>query len=204
MERAQTTRKHLVLVLCLASLSIFPAFAASSGQPSPPAGSIIGGLVVWYICAKRKAREIGGWLLYLYIQLYVGVLIALFLNFLAIRNYLPSSWASNPGLYPLFLLSAAPGLIILLIQAVVAERLRRSRDVRFLRMLRTVFWIDLASVGVSFLIDSAEFRDSLPLDALHLIWPAIWLPYLYFSKRVKRVFETRDWIPAVPARQAVQ
>jgi threonine/homoserine efflux transporter RhtA len=92
-----------------------------------------------------------------------------------------------------------PTDIILLIQVVTAERLRKSRNVRFVRMLRTVLWIDLAAAGVGLVIDMSEFPDSVPLDMLAVIWPAVWLPYFYRSKRVKRVFETRDWVPVVAA-----
>jgi hypothetical protein len=28
-----------------------------------------------------------------------------------------------------------------------------------------------------------------------MIWPIIWIPYFYFSKRVKSVFKNRDWCP---------
>jgi hypothetical protein len=30
------------------------------------------------------------------------------------------------------------------------------------------------------------------LDALSILWPAIWIPYFYFSKRVKRVFKISE------------
>lgn len=41
-------------------------------------------------------------------------------------------------------------------------------------------------------IDSRFFPDALLLDALSILWPAIWIPYFYFSKRVKRVFKISE------------
>lgn len=154
----------------------------------------LGALIMWYVCAKRKAQEIGGWLLCFYIQLYLGVIIALVVNLASFENYLPSTWAEDRALYPLYLLSAVPGMLVLAIQLVVAEKLRRSRDMRFVKALRIVLWIQLAAVAVGAVIDWAEFPDNLPIDVLAVIWPVVWLPYFCVSKRVRRVFETRDWV----------
>lgn len=31
-------------------------------------------LIIWFVCAIRRKKEIGGWLLYYYIRLYMGQL----------------------------------------------------------------------------------------------------------------------------------
>jgi hypothetical protein len=186
------------LAVGLLFTSVAPAAAQNGSQTSSTSVPGLGALIMWYVCAKRKAQEIGGWLLYFYIQLYIGVIISLLVGLAAYENYLPSTWVENQSLYPLFLLSAVPGIVILPIQLVVAERLRKSRDVRFVRSLRTVLWVQLAAAVVGAVIDYAQFPDNLPLDVLAVIWPSVWLPYFHMSKRVKRVFETKNWVQMVP------
>src|SRR5207253_8049083 len=93
-------------------------FASDSNKSSPTSslGSLIGVLIVWYICSSRRKKEIGGWLLYFYIQLYVGVIVTVAIGLFSFRNYIPSTWATNPSLYPLFLLSTLPTLMLLPVQ----------------------------------------------------------------------------------------
>ena len=190
--------QRVFLAIGILLTAVAPVAAQNGSQnPSTPIPGL-GALIMWYVCAKRKSQEIGGWLLYFYIQLYIGVIISLLVGLASYENYLPRTWVEDPSLYPLFLLSALPGIIVLPIELVAAERLRKSRDVRFVRTLRTVLWVQLAAAAVGGVIDSAQFPDNLPLDALAIIWPSIWLPYFYVSKRVKRVFETKDWIQVVP------
>lgn len=190
------------LAIGLTFASVAPAAAQNGSQTSSAPVPGLGGLIVWYICAKRKAQEIGGWLLYFYIQLYVGVIITLLIGLASFENYLPSTWVENRSLYPLFLLSVVPGLLILPIQLVAAERLRRSRDARWVRILRTVLWVELAAAALGAVIDSAEFPDNLASDVLAVVWPSIWLPYFYISKRVRKVFVTKDWIQVAPEAAA--
>jgi hypothetical protein len=55
-----------------------PVFAADgTGQAAPVPGGGIGALIMWYVCGSRKKQEIGGWLLYYYIQLYLAVIVSL-------------------------------------------------------------------------------------------------------------------------------
>jgi hypothetical protein len=194
-----------VLILPVLLLASPPLYAAADGPSSPLPGAGLGGLVMWYVCAKRRRQEIGGWLLFYYIQLYVGVIISLGLTmFFGWRNFVPSAWSGSTALYLLSLLATVPGLLILPIQMVIAERLRRSRTYHFLHLLRLVLWCDLAAVILSGFIDLNWFPSNLVLDGLALLWPVVWLPYFYRSKRVKRVFETKDWLqPVVPAPSPV-
>ena len=191
--------------LPLAALFIaLPLTAATDSAQSPPVpGGAIGALVMWYICPIRKDKEIGGWLLYFYIQLYLGVIVSLIVFAATFSAYEPSTWAKAPDLYPMFLLSAVPGLLLLPAQLVVAEILRRSRDIKWVSILRYVLMADLVMSIVAIAIDTKYFKESVVFDFIGVIWPTIWLPYFYLSKRVRRVFELHDWLtPAVPAAAA--
>jgi hypothetical protein len=188
----------LFLTIGLLCASVAPAAAQNASQSSSNPVPGLAGLVMVFICAKRKAEEIGGWSLYFYIQLYLGVILTVAMALAWFDNYLPGTWAANPSLYPLFLLSVVPGIFILPIELVTAERLRMTRDARFVGMLRAVLWVQLGAAVIGTAIDAANFPDSLPFDVVSLIWPTIWLPYFYISRRVKRVFVTKDWIVVEP------
>jgi len=72
-------------------------------------------------------------------------------------NYRPGSWSQVPQLYPWFLLSALPGVLVTPAQLAVAEKLRWSRDRRFLGWLRVVLWCDLAFALLAIAVDLAKF-----------------------------------------------
>jgi hypothetical protein len=189
--------KYVLLagLLVLGTTSI--ALADTTQRPAVPSGGC-GALIMWYICSSRKEKEIGGWLLFYYIQLYLGVLVSLILGAVSLKNYLPSSWQEAPGYYLWFLLSTIPGVLILPVQLIVAESLRISRKPRFIRILLIVLWVDLAVSLLGAAIDVKFFRDSIPFDVFAMVWPLIWLPYFYRSRRVRRVFVTKDWLAPVP------
>ena len=119
----------------------------------------------------------------------IGAVISFFLTF---DNFLPGSWDSAPDEYPWFIISTLLGQLALPAQLAVAEKLRFSRDARWLQWLRAFLWVDLALSVTETGIDSRFFPDALLLDALSILWPAIWIPYFYFSKRVKRVFKISE------------
>jgi hypothetical protein len=179
------------------------AFADDATHSSPPPAGGCGALIMAYICSRRKKEEIGGWLLYYYIQLYIGLIATVVILAVSLENYKPTSWSAAPSLYPWFLLSTVPGILVVPAQVIAAEVLRRSRSARFLRWLRVVLWIDAACAVLAVAIDLAYFRDSLFLDILPIIWVTVWLPYFYVSTRVKKVFVTKDWLVPDLARAGV-
>jgi len=150
-------------------------------------------IILWLICYNRRKEDIGGWLLFYYIQLYVGIVITLLVLPFSVESLLPSRWVGAPGLYALYLLANLPVLAILFAQVIVAHRLRRSRDPAYLVPLRRILWAALLLSAVKLGIDIKFFQLTLELDALAVLWPACWLPYFYRSIRVQHVFVTKDW-----------
>lgn len=170
--------------------------ATTSTRPATNPGAVVlfAPLVVWYVCAKRKTREIGGWLLFYYIQLYVGAGVAIVLSLASLDSYRPAAWSENPSAYPLLLLASLPVLGAVLGQVAVAHKLRKTRDGKLLFVLRNMLWAYIAASLVAGLVDSAVFPDAMEMDLFSAFVGAVWLAYFYRSERVRKVFETRDWI----------
>jgi len=154
------------------------------------------GIAILIVCVSRRKMEIGGWLLYFYIQLYMAVIVSVFTVLVTFDNYAPSTWVARPSLYIPFLLSSAPGVLINIAQLVWAERLRLSRDYRHVRTVRLILWLDLAAAVLAVVIHTRLFHLTPFFTVIALAWPLIWLPYFHVSRRVDRVFRTKDWIPA--------
>jgi hypothetical protein len=147
-------------------------------------------LIIWFVCAIRRKKEIGGWLLYYYIRLYMGAIIVVVVMVGSRDNYLPEAWINEPDLYPFFLLTTVPGLLLYCAEFVVAEKLRRSRNYAYVPILRYILFANLASSLIAIAVNNNYFEGSSPgfFNIMTMIWPIIWIPYFYFSKRVKSVF----------------
>lgn len=184
----------------LLALSL-PVFASTDTPATPVTPAPLGGfalvltLIIWYVCASRRKKEIGGWLLYYYIQLYIGAFTVALITVGTSESYLPKAWVNSPDLYPLFLLTAIPSLLLYGAQFVVAERLRLSRKYAYVPILRYILFADLAFSLIATVINNKYFvESSVGFTMMTIIWPIIWIPYFYFSKRVKGVFKNRDWL----------
>jgi len=197
-----STSKALEIALILVSLHIplliaTPVFAVdevNSALKSVKTLWNLWSLILIILCVARRKREIGGWLLYYYIQLYSGTIFSIILLLISFQNYLPLTWGGVTGLYLLFLLSTIPSIVILFLELIYAERLRKSRSFAHIRPFRTVLWFHFGFAVLGLLIDLMVFQDNVPLAVIGLIFPTIWLLYFYYSKRVARVFRTHDWI----------
>jgi hypothetical protein len=186
-------------LLTLALLEAATVLAADEQRRGVPGGGICGVVVMYLICSRRKHEEIGGWLLYFYIQLYLGLIVTIVVTAISYDSYLPSAWAeAEPGLYGWFLLSTVPGVVLFPLELIAAEALRITRRARLRWVLIAVMAADLVMAIVGMAVDTAHFPDNIPLDVVTLIWPLVFIPYFLVSKRVKRVFVTRDW-KGVPA-----
>lgn len=71
----------------------------------------------------------------------------------SLESLLPSRWAGWPGRYALFLLANLPVLTTVIMQVVMAHRLRRSRNPAYLVPLRRILWAQLLFSAVKLGID---------------------------------------------------
>jgi hypothetical protein len=183
------------LIWALATpLSVFAAGTNGGSQYSPTFSP--GYLIAWWICNGRKRNPIGGWLLYFYWQLYAGLLMSSVFFVVNIQSYIPENFEST-STYSLFLLSAVPSLLLLVVKCAVATLLLQARTWDMLKLLRWIMIADLAADIIATGIDGAYFPDNMAITLLALLSDLIWLGYLFRSNRVKHIFLTHDWEHAV-------
>lgn len=169
----------------------YAATANATQNPAAGTGIFIAFAIALYL---SRRRAIGGWLLYFYFQLYIGILISLFFIPQIISNLDPNQW-DDSFLYVMSFLSVVPVLVLQLLKVAIATFLlfqRNKRNVKYLRNI--IFCLVLASTG-AVIIDLLYFKDdpSIFFDAIILIFAIIWLLYFWKSQRVKMVFVDNNW-----------
>ena len=162
----------VMMLLLFQNIAMAESGSSVSGAPI----GLVGALIMYLICSGRKAKEIGGWLLYYYIQLYIGAIFMVVITIVSINNYNPSLWEDQKA-YMLFLFLMIPEIAVFLVQAGVATMAMKTRDYYWVKKLKVVLVLDLIFVLSAMLIDYQFFKDNLPFDVLALIWPLMWLPY---------------------------
>src|SRR5207247_9022490 len=96
-----------------------------------------------------------------------------------LANFLPAD--------PLYLFPIGPLSAIIIAQAVVAHRLRRTRDPAYLTPLRRILWAHLVFAIIKIAIDSKYSPIATILDGIGVIWPGLWFLYFSLSVRVGQV-----------------
>jgi hypothetical protein len=80
----------------VALLGASPSWAQSDSSRPPSFGGCVR-LILLYLCASRRDREIGGWLLYYYVQLYLGVLVLVVTTAASWETYLRAPGRATRG-----------------------------------------------------------------------------------------------------------
>jgi hypothetical protein len=166
-----------------------------ASKPVNPLG--FGGIVAWIICAKRKDRSIGGWLLFYYWQIFAGAVFAAFLlTTVGYANYIPEVH-NRPLDFWLFFISAMPSVALLWVQAGAALMLLCVRTWDALQLLRYILVASAAFEWIAVTIDAYKFQQNLPISSMGAVQMTAWMIYFFASKRVQRVFKYDDWeLPA--------
>lgn len=199
-ERRTTTFRGVsaafILVLIVAFGPAMNAFAGSGASSSPqsPTSSFFGvGLLLVYL---TRRREIGGWLFYYYLQLYMSLAMTVLFTAMSIQNVAPSRW-DRTDLYAWFLLSWALPILAQCIEVVAATYLLIRKSEQNLNLLRKGILALLITTGIALAIDIKFFSDdpsAAAMDGMVLVFSCIWLAYFYQSVRVRRVFIERNWV----------
>jgi len=175
----------------------FPVEALAQSQttnPSKIGGPIAGAVIAWAICYRARKKPIGGWLLYYYLQLYIGFIYIALTTLAVIEHYTPANW-DDSSVYTLYLISTIPTDIGHLAEVVVASLLLapKFRNKITVNWLRGVFGYLFVFSLLGLSIDISNWPDSVVYDFIGLAWPTIWFFYFTNSRRVNLVFKTNDW-----------
>jgi|GEM_PF-2075933 len=168
--------------------------ASNGTTQGTPSYGVIWAIIIFFICYARRKKAIGGWLLYYFIQLYAGSLLYIGLSITGISNYNPTGW-ENIKLYLLYLLTTIPETIFLLCQFVLSFWMIpvRKRSWKIIKLLKLILVFDIIFSLVAVAIDSIYWPETSIFSILGLIWPTIWLPYFARSKRIRSVYQRKDW-----------
>jgi len=168
--------------------------AAGGGSQTTP--TLPGGIIAWIICNAQKRHAVGGWLLFYYWQVYGTLVLSAVFFGLNIQSYVPENF-ENKTRFALFLAAAVPGLLLILIQTVVATFSIGVQTPDMLKVLRVVLAAQVLAGIIEVAIDSMNFPDNLFLSIYTLLQESLWLAYFFRSKRVRHVFGLQDWDIAV-------
>ena len=163
--------------------------ATESTRPANPLAGFSAAIAI--ISILRRKHAFGGWLLWFLGQVFLGGIVALFLLLADLRNYLPGAW-DQPKLYFFFLLSTIPSYLAVVWLMVAAVAMVKTADYEWLLRMRIALALQIFCGLMALAIDAAFFRGNARLEVLRLVFPAIFLPYLFLSSRVAHVFRTKD------------
>src|SRR5208282_371945 len=184
----------ILQVVSVVVLAAIPALAAKSSSPSYVPGLVaLGPLWMYWLCNSQKHKSIGGWLLYFYIQIYLGVLLVVAVFLVSSLPQLEASRWTDQTAFALFTLKSILPVVMITAQAIMATVLLKKREWMMVNLLRGVFVADLLSAVICVAIDAIYWPSMLVRGMAALLRPIIWLGYFSYSKRVQRVFKTHDW-----------
>ena len=122
-----------LLGLIISSIQVSSVLAESTTQNNSsnnPTGLI--GILIIALCLSKRKQAIGGWLLYYFSQVFLGLLITIIFTLIGIANYNPTSW-DNQYRYGLFIISTVPNILIDLCLTGVSLGLLISRTWKWVR-----------------------------------------------------------------------
>ena len=143
------------------------------------------------VAIARRKKEIGGWLLYFYYWIFAVFVILAADVLLHLRTFQPSyghGAFNNGALY----LAVFPRLAAVSALLVVALVLLKHRTPVWLEWLRIFLLAGVLVSALSVWIDVYYFPKTLRANGARLAGLLAWLLYFQFSKRVRRVFPTKD------------
>ncbi len=112
-------------------------------------------------------------------------------------QYFDSNKWADKYQYGFYLISTIPTLLSLLSLFIASLGLIVFRSWIWVKIIRIVLASYLLSVIIATVVDYYyfDFGKNINRDIFSLIFPSLYLPYFFVSKRVKHVFKTHDWQP---------
>lgn len=164
-------------------------------QGLQPSGLNLVFLMAAIVCAIvsifRRKKAIGGWLFYFYYWIF-AFLVAYAADALQNARVFVPSYYPRVINHEALVLAVFPRFFGMLAVVVVALVLLVNREKAWLERLRIVLLAEVVIAGVSVLLDIWYFPRSTYSNASRWIGLCLWVLYFYISKRVQRVFGTKD------------
>lgn len=145
----------------------------------------------------RRKRAIGGWLLFSCYWMSAVLLIYLSDGIANLGTFLHPA-TRNPTRQLALISAIYPRLLAMLSVVVLVAGMLKSREWIWVERLKLMLGATVLVAGVSLVLDAIYFPGSLVGNSIRWIMLPVWLAYFHVSKRVSRVFRTKDWF-ASPA-----
>jgi hypothetical protein len=150
-------------------------------------------LILALVSYMRRREAIGGWLMFFFCTVYLGVLAALLVSIAAVAALYPPQSApsvSNPptlGIVTLLRLTGYGGV------ALVSTYLLQRQEWQWVERLRFAIGANLVLNGICIVLDQIYFPQALVPNLGRWIVMCGWLVYFMVSGRVQTVFRTKTW-----------
>lgn len=138
------------------------------------------------VAGVRRKSAIGGWLFFYFWQVLASC--AIMIAYSDWPRYAPRGWA-NQVEYLVFVLAAAPRVMMLAALAALVVVLLRTRDWRWVVVTRYTLIIFSMFAFLSIGVDCLYFPERTVPDVGTLLFPVVYAMYFKVSARVRRVFE---------------
>ncbi len=148
------------------------------------------------VCWALKRKEFGGWLLYFYGWMFLMSYLYLREFLRQLDSYLPNAQIDKPRQLAL-VVTVIPRLLAMLAVLLVMIILVIKRDNIWLQRLKVMLGITIVVAAISVFLDGTYFPNTVSANLRRLIMLGVWLIYLSVSRRVRRVFITKDWLAPV-------
>ena len=150
-------------------------------------------LVLAIVSYLRRKQEIGGWLLY-FCYWIVGFLVISLADIVGHPQVFFHPVTQKSDFHLALILSVFPRLIAVISTMACMFVLLRTKEWVWVERLRLALMVATIVAFISLAIDAKYFPRSMLANGARWIGLGLWTLYFCVSQRVRRVFQTHDWI----------
>jgi hypothetical protein len=150
-------------------------------------------LVFAIVSYLRRKQEIGGWLLY-FCYWIVGFLVISLADIVRHPQVFFHPVTQKSDFHLALILSVFPRLIAIIVAMSCMFVLLRTKEWVWVERLRLALMVAAIVAFISLAIDAKYFPRSLLANGARWIGLGLWTVYFLVSQRVRRVFQTHDWM----------
>jgi hypothetical protein len=151
---------------------------------------ILGLVVLSYI---RRKQAIGGWLLFFFGEVYVGVVVGAIESLPVMAAVFPGPLSPSSQNVGLLAVVVSLRLLGYLAMAVASTLLLKAREPIGVKRLRIAIGTALVLDGITLIVDKLYFPGTLVGNLGRWFVLLAWLAYFSVSVRVRMVFFSKTW-----------